>query len=224
MSQTIGFIHTVLGLEERFSGLARELIPAATVFHISDESLIKAALAAGGLTPWLYRRICDHVVAAEEHGADVVQVTCSSVSPCVDVAKFLVSVPVLKVDQPMVEHAVSNYGCVGVIATAPTTLKPTTDLVRECARRLARSIEVKSVLCAEAYDAFFTGDLARHDRIVRDQLRDLMTAAEVVLLAQVSMARVAESLSAAERTVPVLSSPRLAMERLRDVLRGSADR
>jgi len=218
MMPTVGFIHTVNGLTERFAELAHELIPEAKLFHISDESLIQAALAAGGLTPWLYRRFCDHVVAAESHGADVVQITCSSVSPCVDVAKHLVSVPVLKVDEPMVEQAVSGHGRIGVIATAPTTLRPTTELVRTCAQSRGRSVELQSVLCSEAYDAFFAGDLARHDSIVRGHLCELMDVVDVVLLAQVSMARVADTLTDAERIVPVLSSPRPAMERLRDLL------
>jgi hypothetical protein len=45
-----------------------------------------------------------------------------------------------------------------------------------------------------------------------------MTRNDVVLLAQASMARVAETIPAKDQIVPVLSSPRLALERLRDIL------
>ena len=222
MAQRVIFIHTVSGLVDLFKGLCAEITPQADLCHISDESLIQAVLAAGGLTPAIYRRVCEHVIAAEQAGADVIQLTCSSVSPCVDVAGFLVSVPVLKIDEPMVEHAVDGFASIGVIATAPTTLRPTTELVQDRARIRGRSVEVESVLCEGAYDAFFAGDLDRHDRIVRDRLSDLMTMVDVVLLAQVSMARVADTLSESEKPVPVLTSPRFAVERLAQVLGGSA--
>jgi len=218
MSAKIFFVHTVSGLVEGFRGLCAEIIPDAALCHIADESLIQGMLAAGGLTAAIYRRICDHVVAAEEAGADAIQLTCSSVSPCVDVARHLVSVPVLKIDEPMVERAVSQYRRVGVIATAPTTLEPSSELVHLKARELGRSVEVESVLCEGAYDAFLAGDREKADGIVLDRLRDLMNRVDVVLLAQASMARVAEQLPADDRTVPVLSSPRPAVERLAEVL------
>jgi len=57
------------------------------------------------------------------------------------------------------------------------------------------------------------GDLQTHDRIVRQHLADLMAHNDVVILAQASMARVADKIPSAEQAAPVLSSPRLAMER-----------
>ena len=66
MAPRIFFIHTVNGLVETFTKLCQELIPDAEPCHLSDDSLILAVLAAGGLTPAIYRRICSHVVVAEE--------------------------------------------------------------------------------------------------------------------------------------------------------------
>jgi hypothetical protein len=57
---------------------------------------------------------------------------------------------------------------------------------------------------------------------VRTGLRRLAAEVDVVVLAQASMARVAETLPAAERPVPVLSSPRLGMERAAELLAASA--
>jgi hypothetical protein len=83
---------------------------------------------------------------------------------------------------------------------------------------LGRDAVVDAVLCEGAYDALFAGDVEAHDRIVRETLEDLMARTEVVVLAQASMARVATSIPDEERAAPVLSSPRLAVERARDVL------
>jgi aspartate/glutamate racemase len=214
----ICFIHTVNGLVDMFTTLSRELIPGGKLCHIVDETLIQRVLAAGGLTPAIHRRVAEHAAAAEQNGAAVIQLTCSSISPCADTIRQMVSMPVLKVDEAMVEMAVGKYRKVGIIATAPTTLKPSTDLVFQKASARQGSIEVESVLCAGAFDAFLAGRVDEHDRIVRGHLLELMGKVEVILLAQASMKRIADALEEKERMVPVLSSPRLAVERLAKIL------
>jgi Asp/Glu/hydantoin racemase len=212
-------LHTVPSLAESFARLASEILPRdVEVAHLADELLLKTVLAEGGLTPFAYRRVCAHVIAAEEAGADVVMLTCSSISPCVDTARLMVSIPVLKIDEPMVDAAISIGKRIGVVATVPTTLRPTTDLVRERAARLGRDVTVDPVLCEGAYDALFAGRPEEHDRIVRAGLEALMARTDVILLAQASMARVVDAVPASEQVVPILASPRMAMERARDAL------
>jgi hypothetical protein len=105
-----------------------------------------------------------------------------------------------------------------VAATVSTTLKPTTDLVYAMARQENKAVIVNSVLCAGAFQALSNGDSNAHDHIVRQHLHDLIESSEVVLLAQASMARVAATIPAEEQKVPILSSPRLAVERAAKVL------
>jgi aspartate/glutamate racemase len=199
--------------------LAGALLPGdVQVLHVADEMLLDVVLRKGGLSPFIYRRVADHVVAAEQAGANVVMFTCSSISPCAEVAALMVNVPVLKVDQPMVDEAISIGSRIGVAATAPTTLGPTTGLVRARAALAGRQVTVDALLCEGAYDALFAGDVETHDRIVRDALKGLMARNDVVVLAQASMARVADTIPGDERGVPVLSSPRPAMAHARDVL------
>lgn len=215
----LAFIHTIPSLVGLFNDLSKELLPDdVELIHVADELLLKVVLEQGGLSPFVYRRVADNVVSAEDAGADVVQLTCSSISPCADTAQMLVNIPVLKIDQPMVDRALSLGAKVGVAATAQTTLKPTTELVYDRARHYGKDVVVDSVLCEGAYAALFSGEIETHDRIVRQYLVDLMSRNDVVILAQASMARVAESIPSAEQVVPILSSPRLAMERAREVI------
>jgi hypothetical protein len=81
-------------------------------------------------------------------------------------------------------------------------------------------VQVDPVLCVGAFSALSAGDSAAHDRIVIEQVRQLMSRNDVVILAQASMARVASSIPAADQVVPILSSPRLAIEKLSGVLSG----
>src|SRR5512143_1572033 len=213
MTTKLAFIHTVPSLVGLFNDLSKELLPGEVeVLHIADEVLLKVVLAQGGLSPFIYRRVAENVTAAEEAGASLVQLTCSSISPCAEPARLQVSIPVLKIDEPMVDRAISLGKRIGVAATAPTTLKPTTELVYDRASKQGKEVMVDSVLCEGAYKALFSGDPETHDRIVRGYLKDLMANNDVVILAQASMARVAGTIPAAEQGVPILSSPRLAME------------
>ena len=218
MKQKLAFVHTVPSLVGLFNDLSKELLPDVEVFHIADEMLLKVVLAQGGLSPFIFQRVAEHVVAAERAGATMVQCTCSSISPCVDASRPLVGVPVLKIDEPMVNTALSIGSRVGIAATAPTTLKPTTDLVRARAAAMSVPVQIESVLCEGAYDALFSGNPQKHDQIVSEVLRGLMTRNDVIILAQASMARVAQAIPAEEQRVPILSSPRLAMEHVRELL------
>ena len=221
MSQRVVCLHTVLSVAAQFGELTREILSdGVQVWHTVDEMLARVAVAQGGLSPFIYRRVAEHVRAAEEAGADVVQLTCSSISPCAEVAQALVTIPVLKVDDPMVDRALGMGRRIGVAATAVTALEPVAALLRDRARAGGTSITVDAVLCQGAYAALTAGDLAAHDRIVRETLEEMIGRNDVILLAQASMARVAEGLRPAP-SVPILTSPRLAVERLRRVLQGA---
>ena len=220
---TLGFVHTVLSLPATFEALAEELVPGAEVFHIVDESLLANTRKAGSLSPLTRRRVLGYVESAAEAGADVVVVTCSSIGPAVDASHSFVPVRVLRIDEPMADEAVRIGTRVGVLATLRTTLEPTAELVERRARAAGKPVEVVERLCDGAFDALQAGDRDRHDELVREGLRELSGGVDVVVLAQASMARVVDALPEEERKVPVLSSPRIGMKRVAELLRPAAE-
>jgi Asp/Glu/hydantoin racemase len=220
MTETLALLHTVSGLVPTFGQLCQELVPEAEVFHMVDESLLKNTIRSGHLTPTTARRVVGHVASAEEAGADVVLVTCTSIGAAVEMARSLVGVPVVRVDEAMADDAVRRGRRIGVAATLPTTLEPTTDLLRRRAAAAGGATrEVVPYLCEGAFEALGAGDTARHDAAIADGLRALMAQVDVIVLAQASMARVAQSLPESDQQVPILSSPRSGVQRAADVLR-----
>jgi hypothetical protein len=214
MGKRVVFLHTVTSVVPQFADLAQELLPPQVeTWHVVDEMLAKVVVAKGQLSPFIYRRVADHARAAEEAGASVLQITCSSIGPCAGTAATQVGIAVLRVDEPMVEQAVALGTRVGVAATAPTALAPTVDLVNECARKVSKPIEVEAMVCSEAYAGLMSGDLELHDRLVRETLEQMSRRNDVILLAQASMARVVEGRPLA-RKIPILTSPRPAVQRL----------
>jgi Asp/Glu/hydantoin racemase len=220
MSKTLGLIHTSATLVPVFQELIDKHLAGKDikVFNIVDDSLIKNTIARGELTADTSRRVVDYVGSAEAAGADYILVTCSSIGAAVESAAPLTNVPVLRVDQPMADMAVSMGTKIGVLATLSTTLGPTSDLVRRRAIVAGKQIEITSKLCEGAFDALMGGNAAKHDEMVADALRELSQKVDVILLAQASMARVVGQLSEADKKVPILASPGIAMEYLASVL------
>jgi hypothetical protein len=105
-----------------------------------------------------------------------------------------------------------------VIATLPTTLEPTADLIQRRAGKANKQIQLVSRLCEGAFDALMSGDGAKHDAVVAGALKELASQVEVIVLAQASMARVVDSLPAEEKKVPILASPPLAIDYIADVI------
>jgi Asp/Glu/hydantoin racemase len=214
----LGLVHTSATLVPVFEQLCKAKLPGVSVFNIVDDSLIKDVIREGELRPSTARRVAQHVVAAEDAGADFILVTCSSIGAAVETAATLASVPVLRVDQPMADRAVSSATRIGVVATLRTTLEPTADLIRRRASAAGKQVTIAARLCDGAFDALMSGDPATHDAIVAAALRETANQVDVVVLAQASMARVVDTLAESDRRVPILASPPLAIDYLASVL------
>ena len=214
----LGLVHTSATLVPVFAQLCKDKLPNVEVFNIADDSLVKGIIAAGSLTAQISRRVAGYLESAELAGADYIMVTCSSIGPAVEAAAKLIGVPVLRVDQPMADIAVQTGKRVGVIATLRTTLEPTADLISRRAARVGRPIEITSKLCEGAFEALMSGDAATHDAKVAAALKELSQQVDVIVLAQASMARVVDTLAPADRRVPILASPGLAVDYLATVL------
>lgn len=220
MSQkTLGLIHTSATLVPVFQQLCNQHLPGVQVFNIVDDSLIKNVIKCGELRPDTARRVVGYAASAESAGADFILYTCSSIGAAVETAATLTRVPVLRVDQPMADKAVQTGKRIGVIATLSTTLDPTTDLVKRRATVAQKEVQVIAKLCEGAFDALMSGDTAKHDAMVAKALKELSSEVDVIVLAQASMARVVDTLDEADKKIPILASPGIAIAHIATLLR-----
>ena len=217
--KTLGLIHTSATLVPVFQNLCTQYLPDVKVFNIVDDSLIKDVIARNELTKLTSRRVVDYVGSAEAAGADFILVTCSSIGAAIEAAAELTGVPVLRVDQPMADLAVQTGSRIGVIATLPTTLGPTSDLVKRRAAKAGKEIELTSKLCEGAFEALMSGNAEKHDEMVAKALIELSATVDVIVLAQASMSRVVDGLSEAQKRIPILASPELAIQHIAQLLK-----
>ena len=137
---TLALLHTGTFLASVFTDLCHEAMPDVEVFNMVDESLIKNTIKANEVTPQTARRLVDHLKSAEEAGADAILVTCSSIGPAVEAAQQFLNIPVIRVDVPLADKAIGIGSRIGVVATLPTTLKPTVELIEARAKLAGKEI------------------------------------------------------------------------------------
>ncbi|OUL94279.1 aspartate/glutamate racemase family protein [Paraburkholderia hospita] len=213
---TIAVVHTgpvtIQPIKEQIS----EQIPGARVINIMDDSLLNDVRAAGHLTPEVASRIHSYMANAQAMHVDIILNACSSVGEAVDSVRNFVNTPIVKIDEAMAEEASSIGRRVGVVATVSTTLEPTVRLIKKKADDLGRPIEVTERIAEGAFEALLRGDAAHHDEILKNTISTLAEQVDVVVLAQVSMARLVPQLTGVR--VPVLSSPKSGVAALKRAL------
>ncbi len=214
MSKRMAVLHpsfVFTNVEPVFRDLFKELIPDVDVIDFVDSSVLADVRKVGSVQDSHIQRMCHMAQAAEAAGADLIFSACSSLGPSMDVARNLVSVPIIKIDDAMTKRAVELGSVIGVMATVPTTLPPTVDLIQHWASADNKAVEVKQHLCEGAFDVLMSGDRDRHDQMVLQGALQLAPQVDLIVLAQASMSRLAPMLSKETGKV-VLSSPRLAAE------------
>jgi Asp/Glu/hydantoin racemase len=220
MAKRLAVLHTsfvFINVETMMNDLFRELLPEVDIVHFVDSSLLAHVMESGGVTPQATRRLCFLAEAADEAGADLILSACSSVGPAVDIARYLVDRPIIKIDDAMTQTAVELGQRIGVLATVNTTLGPTVQLIHEKAASMAKHIDVRPKLADGAFEALMGGQRDQHDRAVLAAAEEVAEDSDVIVLAQASMTRLAPSLSQATHR-RVLSSPRLGIEYARQLL------
>ncbi|MEI6195370.1 MAG: aspartate/glutamate racemase family protein [Verrucomicrobiota bacterium] len=214
----LGLVHTSATLVPVFAALCKEKLPNVDVFNIVDDSLVKGIREAGRITPTIEMRVAGYLTSAAYAGADYIMVTCSSIGPAVEAGARGIPTPVLRVDLPMADKAVATGKRIGVIATLSTTLDPTLELIERRASLAEKKIQLTSKLVEGAFEALMSGDAATHDAKVAAALNELSQQVDVIVLAQASMARVVDTLAPADKRVPILASPAIAVDYLATVL------
>lgn len=199
-------VHTALAMVEPVTQLFKEHLPEVKLNHIVDDSLIQEVIAHNTVTPAVAKRLLSCYHMAVDAGADLIFNTCSSIGEIAQMARHMVAIPILKIDDPMAADAVSRASRIGVLATLPTTLAPTVKLLQTMAFAQNKSIEIVEGLAEGAFQAVMSGDRDTHDNLILKASEAVAPKVDLIVLAQGSMARIQDKLEEITQK-PVLSSP-----------------
>jgi glutamate racemase len=169
-------------------GEVQRELPEVRLVHVLDETLLIQFARVGGVNAEVRRKVVSMARSLEEAGAGAILVTCSSLGNVVYEARNFVEIPVMKVDEPMVEEAVARGGTVGVLATSISALRGTGELIEVVAGRAGRTrkVEVCDFLCADAAKRLEEG----RDEFERYLAREALKASrevDILVVSQLSM-------------------------------------
>ncbi len=217
-SMTVMTLVTGAALVDPLKKMSQEVLQNVRVINILDDSLIADVIEAGRMTPAVLERIHQYCHIGVGMGVNVILETCSSVGESVDYLQPFFNIPVLRIDRPMVEQAVETAQTIGVLATLPTTLNPTMELIKRVAGENGKKVEIINGLASGAFKALTEGDPERHDKLIHETAKKVSDSCDVIVLAQGSMARMETALR--ESTgIPVLSSLRSGLEAVQRYLK-----
>lgn len=214
--RTVVVVHTGPATVQPIKQQFQQILPDVRVVNIMDDSLLNDVIAAGHLTEAVTGRIFSYMQLGQQMGAVALLNACSSVGEAASAARAAISIPIIKIDDVMAELAVAAGPRIGVVATVRTTLEPTVRLIKAKATAAGCSIHVIEALAEGGFQALLDGKPEVHDDIVKRTIQSLADKVDVIVLAQVSMARLIPSLT--DLKVPVLSSPQSGVEAVRDAL------
>lgn len=215
--KTVAVLHTtpvtIQGLAPQF---AREL-PGVRQTNFLDDTMLPEINAAGEITPAVRCRFYALAAAAAASRPDAILCACSSVGGLLEEARGIVSVPALRIDDPMAREAGARGTRIAVSATLASTLGPTMDLIRRRAEEAGKEISLTPFLVEGAGALLAQGRMEEYRQAVAGRISEALQGSDVVVLAQASMADAAALLPDAA-SLPILTSPRSGVAALRSVL------
>jgi Asp/Glu/hydantoin racemase len=213
----IALIHTVKSVLDSFEPRLRsELETPVKIHNILDDFLATDPADTGVFSLVNKERLANDLHNAELTGADIIVVTCSTLTPAVTELRSTFRTPIIAIDDAMCRLAVTYGPAVTILATARSTVDPTRNKILGEARAANVTIDLDARISEEAILALRRGDVKRHDELV-EELALSVKMQDVVVLAQASMAHL--DLQIAKICgCPVLASPPSCIAEIKNLL------
>lgn len=213
----IAFLHTSPIHVDTFAGLMQAHAPDCRVEHLVDESLLRDAQTLGVEHAGIVSRVTQRMKEASESGARVVVCTCSTIGGIAEKVDGHGRFVSMRIDRAMADEAVEKGERILIVAALASTIEPTRRLVEDSAAIRARQVNIRTMVVQSAWPFFLSGDLCAYYTTLEEAIRGQILNADVVVLAQASMAGVAKALAGVD--VAVLSSPDLGVRKAIDAAR-----
>ncbi|GAA5528120.1 hypothetical protein [Herpetosiphon gulosus] len=205
MISKLGFIHTAAVHSATFEQLVGEIQPTCAVEHVVVPALLEQARQAG-LTSAIAQQLTQIIEQLQANSVERIICTCSTLGGLAETLNPMV----IRVDRAMAEQAIALGSRIAVVAALASTLEPTHALLKAVAQQQAKAIQISNYTCLNAWEAFLTNDQASYLQQIAAVLA-MIDQVDVIVLAQASMA---EAAKLCQQNIPILSSPRIAIERL----------
>ncbi len=213
----IGLLHTVPSVLPSFEMSLRGAMPGDELeIHHTLDTFLATDAAVNGFTQENLNRLFFLLKALDLEHADVIVVTCSTLTPGVEKIRPFLTTPTVAIDDAMVSEVVRTAGKIMVMATATSTIEPTVQKIRAEAAGAGRALELDHIVCGDALMALKKQDMETHDRLLKE-LAGTVKDKEAIVLAQASMAHLEDAIRQISG-VPTFSSPAMCIGQVKRIL------
>jgi Asp/Glu/hydantoin racemase len=222
-TKTIGIIHAVNLTIRAMQPFLERYIPDVEVVHLCDDTIQRDNIAAGvGVIPKRnYFKFAQYAYNLQDAGVDLILLACSTFNYAAELARPMIDIPIMQIDRPMMELAVTQGRRVGLLATLATTVPSSERLLRIVAAEKNAPVEITTVLRPEAFAAIQKGDSATHNNILLEEIDKLSGKVDSIVMAQLSMSALAPMLG--KTAVPVYNSGTTGFDAIRRTLYGNVE-
>lgn len=179
----IAILHTAIATVPMFMKLIGNRYPDVVIYNWLDDSILPMLMEDDQSLTYAFEKMLTYAKYAEKQGAELILNACSSVGEFKNYAANKLSVPLIRIDDPVTDILASTYSKVAVLATLETTLRPSTALLKS----KGVDLEVDPRVVDGAYAAAAGGDKAKHDKLIAAAVKNVLSSHEAVFLAQASM-------------------------------------
>lgn len=216
--KTLGIIHANIITTRAMQPFIDQYIPEVNIMHLVDDTIQRDNISAGvGVIPKVnYYKFAQYAHNLEEANVDLILLACSTFNYAAELARPMINTPIMQIDRTMMETAVGHSKRIGLLATLATTVPSSERLLQIVAREQGKDIEVKTVLCSEAFEAISRDDAETHNAMLIEQIDILSKEVDSIVMAQLSMSALAPHLK--DTRVPVYNSGSTTFPKIREVL------
>jgi len=186
MPFTVALVHTRLRSVDLLNQEFSLHLPQVRKFNILDETILFEG-AQSGLTPRLFNRLVQHFIWAEQMKADVAICTSTMFEPAIPVCEKFVSIPILRINEPMCEQALAEGHRICVLGTFERAIAAVASLLQEVAGRRDHTLHMITKHVPEAVEQLDMGDWEMHNRLFVEAVKDLVGRCDALIIAQLSL-------------------------------------
>ena len=185
----IALLHTVQSVANSFGRRLKEYLREdIRVYNFWDEFLSVNPNEIGEFTAENKERLLLDLKSMAMTDADLIVVTCSTLSPHLEEARKTIQIPIVAIDDEMSAKAVKKSNNILVIASAKSAVEPVMDKLSLEGKLIGKMVKVTGVVMEEAFEALKKNNLTGHNEIVRRTVSQMDTSEyDLIVLAQASL-------------------------------------
>lgn len=206
--KSVAVLHTVPVTIPVIKELVQKYLPGYGVMNFLDDSILPMLAADPGRMDYVMEKLTTYCTFAQQQGAVAVISACSSIGEVTEKAKGKVDIPVMRIDEAMMNKAAALGKPLVLCATLATTLGPSSRLLE---RKAEGRASIETLLISEAPALMASEGKEAHDRCIARALLPYLDQGYTAVLCQASMAAAAAYLPEEYQQL-LLTSPEMGMQ------------